>query len=99
MAVVTVTSTIAATCHYWLTPKAVEDTTGKGISVGDIVHGWVSQNADGTPATLSLQLDNAYMWDVLMDFRGAPPIVFSGFNPGSGGDFLTLLAAQGWMSL
>lgn len=99
MTVVDVTLTLGATCHYWLTPRAAEDTSGAGITVPDIVHGWIAPDDDGTPASITWQLDSAYAWDVTLEMRNAPPVVFSGFEPGSGGDLLTLLAAQGWAPL
>ena len=40
----------------------------------------------------------AYLWDVSVTFRNAPPVVFEGLDVGDGGDLLTLLAAQGWQS-
>ena len=98
MATVTVISTIAATCHYWFSPQAKEDTSGAGVTVPNIVYGWVAQNSDGTPATLSLDLDDSYTWGVEMRFRNAPPVIFEGFQP-SDGDLLTQLSAQGWVSL
>lgn len=99
MSVVTVTLTIGATCHYWLTPQANEDITGLGVTVPSIVHGSIGPNSDGTSATLTLALDSSYHWNVALTFRNAPPVYFDGFQPGSGGDLLTLLAAQGWVSL
>ena len=98
MATVTVSSTIGATCHYWFTPKAREDTNGAGVQVPNIVHGWVDEYEVGQ-TVLSLELDNAYLWDVNMTFQNAPPIVFEGLNVGNGGDLLGMLSAQGWQSL
>jgi hypothetical protein len=98
MSAVTVTSTVGATCHYWFTPKAKEDTTGLGVKVPNIVYGWIAENTDGSPAALSVVLDSDYVWDVELEFRNAPPVVFSGFQPGNG-DLLSLLSAQGWVSL
>lgn len=95
---VTVTSPIAATCHYYFYPQAKEDTTGLGVIVPAIVYGWFARNVDGTPATLSVVLDSGFEWDVDIEFHGAPPVVFNGFQPANG-DLLTQLAAQGWVSL
>lgn len=95
---VTVTCTIAGTCHYWLTPQPVQSTTGAGVLVGDIVHGWIWETTDDTPTVLSLELDSAYAYDVSMSFRGAPPILFDGFTPANG-DMLEQLTAQGWIGL
>lgn len=101
MTVVNVTSTIGTTCHYWFTPQAIIDVTGSdlGIVLPDIVNGWTYETTDITPIQQSWALDNAYIWDVYLTFQGAPPIIFPTFNPGSGGDLLTLLAAQGWVAL
>jgi len=99
MSLVTITSTIGTTCQYWLTPHAAVSTTGAGVVVPDIVHGWLYETSDNTPVTLSVQLDNSYLWDISLHFENAPPIDFDGFVPGSGGDLLTLLTAQGWVSL
>lgn len=89
------------TAHWTFSPIATEDTsTGTGISVPGIVRGWANSEGDGTiiANTLSVSLDNAYLWDVDINLRNAPPIRFYGFNPGSGGDLLELLSAQGWTS-
>lgn len=101
MSIVTVTSTIGTTCNYWFTPQAIVDVSGsgQGVVLPDIVQGWIYESADNTPVVLTLQLDNAYLWDVNMTFAGAAPIVFGTFAPGSGGDLLTLLSAQGWVPL
>jgi hypothetical protein len=99
MAVVTVSTTVQTTCHYWVSPKAIESTTGAGVELPAIVNGVVIPTAQGTPTPLSLSLDNTFTWNVSLDFRGAPPVYFEGFAPGAGGDLLTLLTAQGWVSL
>ena len=101
MTVVNVTSTIGTTCHYTLIPQAIVDVTGTdlGVVLPDTVTGWVFETTDITPVVLTLTLDNAYIWDVYMRFQGASPIIFSTFAPGSGGDLLTLLNAQGWIAL
>lgn len=101
MTVVQVTSTVGTTAHYFLVPEAIVDVTGSdlGITLPDIVNGWITEVVDNTPLQLSLALDNAYLWDLNITFQGAPPIIFSGFNPGAGGDLLTLLYAQGWIPL
>lgn len=98
MPAVTVTCTIAGPCHYWLTPQPIQSTTGAGVLVGDIVHGWIWETTDGTPTVLSLELDSTYAYDVSLYFRGAPPILFDGFMPASG-DLLEQLTAQGWIGL
>lgn len=92
---VTVTSTIGATCNYTFMPQANEDVTGLGVTVPAMIRD-VVQPDPGASKTLSVTLDNRYKWDVDLQLENAAPIVFSGFNPGSGGDLLTLLAAQGW---
>jgi hypothetical protein len=99
MSAVTVTSTIGASCHYWFTPQAIESPTGGGVTAPAIVHGAIYPNTDGTPATLSVALDAAYAWDVDLTFKNAPPVTFQGFQPGTGGDLLELLTAQGWVAL
>lgn len=95
MTAVTVTSPIGVTCHYWLQPQAAVSLTGSGVVIPNIVHGQLSANIDGSPATLSLALDDSFLWDVILEFRGAAPIIFEGFAPANG-DLLTLLTAQGW---
>lgn len=92
MTAVTVTSPIGATCHYWFSPQAIE-ASSTGVTVPDIIQGWLQPGQ-----ALSLSLDDAYLWDINMNFRNAPPIVFDGFAP-SDGDLLTLLSAQGWEAL
>jgi hypothetical protein len=99
MAVVSVTLTVQATCHYWLYPQASVDLTGLGISLPDIVNGQVIEPADETASQLVLELDNSYLWNVDLRFLNAPPILFDGFAPGTGGDLLVLLTAQGWVPL
>lgn len=98
MTAVTVTVSIGTTAHYVLIPKAVEDATGLGVTVPDIIYGWTDKGLDGAPSVLTLALDDQYVYDVDMSFRNAPPIVFKGFRP-SDGDLLTELTAQGWVSL
>ena len=99
MTMVTVSSLIGTTCHYWLTPNAKLDTTdGEGVEVPAIQHGWVTIALDGSPTLLSLSLDSGFTYDVLMDFRNAPPIRFEGFAPGAGGNLIEMLSAQGWVS-
>lgn len=100
MAVVTVSLTIGTTCYYWLTPQASVDTVGgTGLIVGDIISGSVSEPADLTPVVQDFLMDNSFAWDLRLDFRNASPIEFYGFLPGSGGDMLELLTAQGWTPL
>jgi len=99
MSLVTVSATLGVTCHYWFSPQAVESPSGSGITAPGIVHGYVTPETAGTTATLSVELDNAYAWDVRLSLENAPPVEFEGFQPGSGGDLLTLLAAQGWVAL
>jgi hypothetical protein len=96
---VNVNLVVGATCHYWIAPEASESVSGLGVTVPDIVHGWIGENPDGSSATLTVQLDNSYTWDVNLEFRDAPPVYFDGFEPGNGGDLLTLLTAQGWVQL
>lgn len=98
MSEVTVTLPIAGTCNYVVTPNAVEGTNGQGVVIPDTLRGAVNQSEHETN-TLSLDLDNAFTWDVAITFRGAPPILFEGFQPSNGGDLLTLLSSQGWQSL
>jgi len=99
MAVVSVTLTVQATCHYWVSPQASVSLTGGGISLPDIVSGQVIEPADETASQLVLELDNSYLWNVDLRFLNAAPVVFDGFAPGTGGDLLTLLTAQGWSPL
>lgn len=101
MTVVNITSTIGTTCHYTFTPQAIVDVTGSnlGLTLPDIITSWVFEVTDNTPVQLTVPLDNAYTWDVYLRFQGAPPIIFPTFNPGNGGDLLTLLTAQGWVAL
>lgn len=96
MAVVNVTFTTNLTCSYWITPEANQDITGLGVTAPSIVQGYVPDW--DTPQTVTLALDNGYMWDVRVDFQNSLPVRWLGFNPGSGGDLFTLLAAQGWTS-
>lgn len=98
-AIVTVTLTVGTPCDYWVSPKAMEGVTGLGVVAPPIVHGSIAPDATGTPVTLTMTLDNGFAWNVALDFRNAPPVYFEGFQPGSGGDLLTLLAAQGWQAL
>lgn len=97
MALVTVTATIGATCHYWLTPQPVVSLTGNGLSVLDIVHGF----ADGhdSPVALSFSLEDSARWDIHLAFEGAPPVEFTGLDVSGGGDLFSLLTAQGWIHL
>lgn len=99
MAAVTVTAKLGATCHYWLTPNPVLNLSGQGLNVLDIVHGWSAEASDQTPTTVTLTLDDSATWNVRMEFRGAPPVVFVGLNVSGGGDLFSLLSAQGWTSL
>jgi len=99
MSLVTVTATIGATCHYWLTPQPQVATDGSGLNVLDIVHGWTAEVADQTPVTLSLDLDDSTTWDIRFEFRNAPPIFFDGLDVTGGGDLFALLSAQGWSAL
>lgn len=98
MATVTITSSVTSSCHFWFTPKAIQSGTGDGVTVPPIEYGFLFPT-DGTDPELSVDLDPAYVWDIDIRFRNAPPIIFDGFEPGSGGDLLTLLSAQGWVSL
>lgn len=95
MTAVTVTLTVGTTIHYWFVPKADE---ASGFVVPEIVYGWTTENLDGTPSTLSLSLDSDFTYDVRIDGRGVPPVVFPTFKP-SDGELLSLLSAQGWVSL
>ncbi len=97
MAVVNVTLTAGVTVHYWFTPQAIFDVSaGNGVASTGIVSGW-SAWVDGTSEPqLTFELDNAFQWDVSLEFRNAEPITFEGFQPGNGGDLLELLSAQGW---
>jgi hypothetical protein len=95
---VTITSAVTDSCHFWFTPKANVSTTGNGVTVPPIQYGYLFP-VDGTDPMLSVELDPAYTWDIDIRFRNAPPVIFEGFNPGSGGDLLTLLSAQGWIPL
>lgn len=95
MAGSTVTLTVSTTCHFWFSPKAIEDVNGLGVTTPDIVHGW-SDGTPDTPSVISVILDDGYEWDVHLSFRNAPPVDFEGLAPGAGGDLLTLLSAQGW---
>ncbi len=96
MSTVAVTMTVGATCHYWMAPVANESAGGLGVTAPNIVRGYLFPDANGNPAAMSVQLDPAYLWEVRLAFRNAPPIRFDGFVPGSGGDLITLLTAQGW---
>jgi hypothetical protein len=89
----TITLTVSAQCHADFISQAREDITGLGVTVADSFIGMVVTD------TLSVDLDSNYLWDVNLRFRGAAPILFEGFNPGAGGDLLTLLSAQGWVAL
>lgn len=104
MTTVNITAALSGvTAHYVFTPQAIEDiTSDTGITAPDIIRGWANpeaSNSGGIPQSINVALDNAYTWDVDISFRNAPPIVFSGFSPGDGGDLLTLLAEQGWQPL
>lgn len=98
MTAVTVTATINARCHFWLTPQPIASSSG--VTVLDTVYGWNDPNVsfgdgDGTP-DLSLPLDDSTTWDIRISFRGAPPVCFDGLNVSGGGDLFELLTAQGW---
>ncbi len=96
MAVVNVTLSAAATVHYWLQPQAnIDLTTGTGVEVPNIVHGWSTQ-VDTQIPEITFVLDADFKWDIHLEFRGAAPIDFFGFQPGAGGDLLEMLAAQGY---
>lgn len=99
MASVNVTMTVRTTVHYDFTAQALESTSGQGILVPSPVFGWLGTDALGNPQVLTVALDNSYSWTVNIRAKGAPPVYFEGFQPGSGGDLLTLLAAQGWVIL
>lgn len=92
MALVTVTMPLDLTCHYWFWPQAVLSPSGAGAQAPSFQEGFLYDGV--TP--LSVQLDNGYLWDVQLQFRNAEPVNFQGFQPGSGGELLTLLTAQGW---
>lgn len=91
MALVTITMTVGATCDYLFLPQASESLTGSGVSSPEAVSGYLFLGAP-----LSVQLDASYKWDVSLSFRNASPLSFQGFQPGAGGDLLTLMAAQGY---
>lgn len=93
---VTVTMTVGTTIHYMFIPQAAEATMG--LTVAPIVYGWSDAQVDGSPTTVSIDLDSDYVYDVRVEARNAPPIVFRAFTPASG-DLLTLLTAQGWVPL
>ena len=96
MTTVAVTMTVGVTTRYWMAPVADQSTTGSGVTAPDIVQGYIYP-ADGATSQMSVQLDPGYDWDVRVSFRNAPPVYFDGFAPGSGGDLLELLTAQGWV--
>lgn len=92
----TVALTVGTTIRYWLTPRADEASTG--LTVPGVIYGQADSNADGSPSTLTLSLDADYSYDVRIDARNAPPVIFEGFRPADG-ELLAQLAAQGWASL
>lgn len=102
MAVVTVTLALSGvTAHYVFTPNANEDLTGgTGVTAPSIIRGWANPdaNSDLINTSVSVDLDDSYLWDVNISFRNAPPIVFQGFTPAAG-DLLAQLTSQGWVAL
>ena len=96
MSVQTVTVTVGTTCNYWALPQANLDTAGStGITVPGILSGVLFGTASA-PLVLTLSLDNAYLWDIYLDFLNAEAIELKSFNPLTGGDLLALAASQGW---
>jgi hypothetical protein len=96
---VTVTITSSAFLNYWLTPQGMEDITGLGIELPQMIHGSSSPGADGSSTLTSISLNESFAWDVNIELRGVPPIRFEGLRFSAGGDLLELLAAQGWTPL
>lgn len=96
---VTVTLTVGATIHYWLIPQGVQSSTGAGIVVPGAQYGWATVDpVTGANTSISWTLDPAFLWDVRIESRGAPPVLFEGFAP-QNGDLLEQLALQGWVPL
>jgi hypothetical protein len=96
MASQTVTASIETTCHYWFTPQAVISDTG--VTVAEIVNGWVA-GTEASPTTLSLTLDDSFVWDVALDMENAAPVRFEGLSVTGGGELFELLRVAGWTPL
>lgn len=91
MADVSITMTVGIQGSFFFLPQAAIDLTGAGITAPAPINGSLPSTAP-----LDIQMDAAYLWDIYIQFKNADPIAFEGFNPGAGGDLLTLLSAQGW---
>lgn len=98
MTVQTVTLTVGTTCQYWLTPQAIQDITGLGVEAADIIQDWAPVDSSTGPVTIEFNLDDTFVWDIILTFKNAPPVIFNGYQPVSG-DLLQTLAAQGWTPL
>lgn len=94
MANVTVTLSVAGnvTAHADFLGHAPSSLAASPASAADPVFGF----ANSSQPTLTVTLDGSSLYDVQVRFSNAAPIEFHGFNPGSGGDLLALLAAQGY---
>lgn len=96
---VTITSN-AANIHYGIFPTPVIDLTGNGVesdtSHWGYINPWQDNTGDGETTTQTVNLNPILTYTVAMDIEGSPSIIFSGFQPGTGGDIFEMLTAQGW---
>lgn len=92
MADQTVTFTTSGAAAWAFIPKAVENVDG--FKTETTVVGY-----DAVGGDQSVTLDDAFPWDVEINFQNAPPVHFQGLSVLGGGNLYTLLSAQGWTSL
>lgn len=92
---VNVTLTTNLTCNYFLVAQPDISVSGSGVLWPFIVQGSVTAPVDNSVQVVTLALDPTVLWNVDLRFRGAEPVVFSGFSPVAG-DLLQQLSLQGW---
>lgn len=95
MALQTVTATFETTMSYWLQPVYAYSTTS-GIEQ-TVIQSGILYGASTSAASLSLTLDDTFLWNVRLTGQNMPPVEWLGLSVVGGGNLFELLVLAGWV--
>jgi hypothetical protein len=95
MTMQTVTATFETTMSYWLQPVYAYSTTS-GIE-SELIQSGILYGAPTSSSSLSLTLDDTFLWNVRLTGQNMPPVQWLGLSVVGGGNLFELLVTAGWV--